>query len=244
MQLEAQMKRINILPQPTDVSCGPTCLHAVYDYYDDEMPLDKVIKEVKQVKGGGTLAVMLGNNALKRGYHATIYTYNLQVFDPTWFQGDVDLVAKLNEQLKYKPSKKLQQASEAYTQFLLAGGKIHFEELKPNLIKRILSKKIPILTGLSATYLYQSSREIPKYNVYHDTKGEPVGHFVVLGGYDKETRKALIADPLNPNPISDTNQYYMVDIQRVVNAILLGIVTYDANLLIIEPKKNAKTDNH
>lgn len=230
------MKPFNILAQPSDVSCGPTCLHAVYDYFEDSLLLDNVIKEVKQVKGGGTLAVMLGNHALKRGYTATIYTYNLQVFDPTWFQESTDLVAKLKEQLTYKHTKKLKQATKAYTQFLTAGGKILFEELRPALIKRILHKHIPILTGLSATYLYQSAREIAQTNEYHDTKGEPVGHFVVISEYDEVERKVLIADPLNPNPIKDKIQYYSVDVQRVVNAILLGIVTYDANLLVIHPK--------
>ncbi|MCB0494546.1 MAG: C39 family peptidase [Cyclobacteriaceae bacterium] len=232
----ADGKRINILAQPTDESCGPTCLQALYDFYDDHQELHDVIRQVKQVKGGGTLAVMLGNHALKRGYSATIYTYNLQVFDPTWFQSQTDLISKLKEQLSFKHTKKFKQATKAYTQFLSSGGEIVLEELRPGLLKKILSKNTPILTGLSATYLYQSAREIPKTNTYHDTKGEPVGHFVVIRGYDEKERKVLIADPLNPNPIKETIQYYSVDIQRVINAILLGIVTYDANLLIIQPK--------
>lgn len=48
----------------------------------------------------------------------------------------------------------------------------------------------------------------------------------------------LVADPLLANP-SRSNQY-MVSIDRVMCAILLGIVTYDANLLIIEPPKISK----
>jgi hypothetical protein len=44
----------------------------------------------------------------------------------------------------------------------------------------------------------------------------------------------MIADPLRPNPVSDS-RYYEAPIDRVVGAILLGILTYDANLLIIEP---------
>lgn len=243
MLLQDERKYIKILPQPTDESCGPTCLHAVYNYYDDFLELENVINEVAQVKGGGTLAVMLANHALPRGYNAKIYTYNLHVFDPTWFQNKVDLSAKLKEQSKYKKSKKLRQATKAYQQYINSGGELLYEELSPELLKTILRSKTPILTGLSATYLYQSAREIGAINVYHDTKGEPSGHFVVLCDYDEVLDKVLIADPLDPNPISDTNQYYAVDIQRVVNAILLGIVTYDANLLIIEPKHAAINHN-
>ena len=75
----------DILPQPDNMSCGPTCLHALYRYYGDELPLEAVIEQVESLEGGGTLAVLLACHALRRGYDATIYTYNLKVFDPTWF---------------------------------------------------------------------------------------------------------------------------------------------------------------
>jgi hypothetical protein len=230
-------KRVEIQPQPNDVTCGPTCLQAVYHYYEDQIDLKSVIREVRQFKEGGTLAVMLGNHALDRGYDATIYTYNLQVFDPTWFRSEISISKKLEEQRTFKMSKKLNQATDAYLRFISGGGLLEFQELSPELIRGILINRTPILTGLSATYLYNCSREIPEYNVYHDTKGEPVGHFVVITEYDRKNRRVGIADPLNPNPINDSIQYYAVDIQRLINSILLGIVTYDANLLVIQPRR-------
>ncbi len=42
-----------------------------------------------------------------------------------------------------------------------------------------------------------------------------------------------------PNPFSPTHQY-AASIDRVLCAILLGILTYDAKLLIIEPRKERK----
>ena len=75
----------DIQAQPDEVTCGPTCLQALYQYYNDPVPLKDVIREVKQLKNGGTMAVMLGNHALQRGFKAHIYTYNLNVFDPSWF---------------------------------------------------------------------------------------------------------------------------------------------------------------
>ena len=233
-KIDTKIKSFKILPQPTDESCGPTCLHAVYNYYDDETDINRLLKEVKQIKGGGTLAVMLANHALTRGYKATIYTYNLQMFDPTWFEGNTDISEKLTEQRQYKTSKRMQQATDAYLRFLSLGGQLKYEELNPELLENYLMDNIPILTGLSATYLYNSSREIPKYNVYHDTKGEPTGHFVVLSGLTNH--EVEIADPLNPTPIYNKQQYYKVPTRRVIHAILLGILTFDANLLILQPK--------
>tara|TARA_Y100000310_G_scaffold344711_1_gene458966 strand:- start:5234 stop:5845 length:612 start_codon:yes stop_codon:yes gene_type:complete len=203
------------------------------------MSLDQVISEVKTLKGGGTLAVMLGNHALARGYDATIYTYNLHMFDPTWFQGEVDLSAKLTEQLKYKTARKFQVAADSYLKFLSLGGQIKFQELNTKLIRMLLNEHKPILTGLSATYLYNCAREIGETNTYHDIQGEPTGHFVVVHGYDVTNKVAHIADPLEKNPISD-KQHYRVSLQRLINSILLGIVTYDANLLVLTPKNHGK----
>jgi hypothetical protein len=228
----------DIQAQPDEVTCGPTCLQALYRYYGDMIPLKEVILGVKQLKTGGTLAVMLGNHALKRGYKAHIYTYNLNVFDPTWFKESSEkMVRNLEEQMKFKSKRrKLLVASTAYIKFLQAGGRLHNSELDAELIKNYLKKGIPILTGLSATYLYGTPREIPQFDIYDSIKGEPAGHFVVITGYDEEKNCVFVADPMEPNPLGK-GQVYSVDFTRLINSIMLGIVTYDANLLIIEPKK-------
>ncbi|HKI85513.1 MAG TPA: peptidase-C39 like family protein [Thermoanaerobaculia bacterium] len=229
-----------ISPQPDDFTCGPTCLQAVYGYYGDPLPLRRVIREVSPLEGGGTLAVLLGCHALGRGYRAAIYTYNLHIFDPTWFANQkLDLRSRLEEQRRVKRSRKLRAETDAYLEFLDQGGIMRYEDLTPALIRRFLSRSIPILTGLSATYLYRSAREHGPESTPDDINGEPVGHFVVLSGYDPEEREVLVADPLLPNPVSKTH-IYRVGIDRLIGSILLGIVTSDANLLVIEPPRKRK----
>lgn len=231
----------DILSQPDDTTCGPTCLQAIYSYFGDNVPLGEVINSIDRLHHGGTLAVFLGCDALRRGFRVKLYTYNLLVFDPTWLEhGEVDIPAKLRAQMEYKKSRRLQQASRGYIEFLKLGGKICFEDLRPGLIRRYLKRNIPILTGLSSTYLYRSMREYGPEDDEDDLRGEPAGHFVVLCGYDRENRLIEVADPLHPNPSFPTNRY-SVTAERVINAILLGVLTYDANLLIIEPDgKKAK----
>jgi len=231
----------DIQAQPDEVTCGPTCLQALYQYYKDTVPLKDVIRDVKKLKTGGTLAVMLGNHALKRGYHAHIYTYNLNIFDPTWFKhSSRKMVGYLKEQMEFKyKRRKLQVASKAYVNFLEAGGELHYAELDEDLIKGYLKRSVPILTGLSATYLYGTPREIPQFDIYDSIKGEPAGHFVVITGYDEEKSCVYIADPMEPNPLGK-GQVYTVSFVRLINSIMLGIITYDANLLIIEPPKNKR----
>jgi hypothetical protein len=226
---------LDISVQPDDITCGPACLHSVYEYYGDSIPLQQVITEVKSLKGGGTLAVLLGNHALQRGYKATIYTYNLHMFDPTWFTENKVLAEKLQAQATIRNDEKLSFATQGYLEFLDRGGKLFFEDLTIGLIRKFLKKSIPILTGLSSTYLYRSVRENPSNDQDDDIAGTPTGHFVILSGYDKETREVLVADPYKMNPVSN-DHYYMVSIARLLGAILLGILTHDANLLIVEPK--------
>jgi hypothetical protein len=228
--------RLNILPQPDDTVCGPTCLHSVYRYFGDEQPLGDIIRQTPRLEDGGTLSVMLGCHALDRGYQADMYTFNLRVFDPTWFRlSPSEIMDKLEAQLAVKSSEKLQLASRAYQQFIGKGGRVHMQDLTGGLIRRYLVRNIPILTGLSSTYLYGDAREIGRTCQPDDVRGEATGHFVVLCGYDRQRRRVLVADPYLPNPLGE-GHYYEVTLERLVCAILLGVLTYDANLLILRPR--------
>lgn len=226
---------LEILPQPDETTCGPTGLHALYRYYGDDLPLAKVIDEVPTLPGGGTLGVLMACHALRRGYRATVFTYELQLFDPTWFSpGGPDIRDRLAAQMAAKDDPKLHLASRAYLEFLDLGGTLRFEDLTKTLIRGYLKRSIPIITGLCATYLYRTPREYGPGDEYDDVRGAPAGHFVVLCGYDRENRTVLVADPLQSNPVGQ-GQYYEVDLNRVICSILLGVTTYDANLLIIRP---------
>jgi hypothetical protein len=237
--METQLK-LDILPQPDNFTCGPTCLHALYRYHNIPLPLEQIIAEVPRLEGGGTIAVLLACHALKRGLDAIIYTYNLEVFDPTWFTPTAPPLAdRLKAQMAAKESPRLQSTTEAYLEFLRLGGQVRMEDLNSELIRKHLTRGIPILTGLSATFLYRDTREHLLKPVPDDIRGVPAGHFVVLCGYDRETRNVLVADPFMPNPLA-AKPHYELHIARVVNAILLGILTHDANLLVLQPKKTVK----
>jgi len=226
---------LRISAQPDGSTCGPTCLQAVYGYWGESVELAQVVAEVPQLEDGGTLAVLLACHALRRGYRARIHTYNLQLFDPSWFgaEAPVDLRAKLLAQKKVKPKRKLQFATDAYLDFLELGGELRMADLGEELLREHLEAGRPIVTGLSASWLYRCAREVGPEG-HDDVRGLSVGHFVILCGYQADERRVLVADPLCPNPFSEA-QIYTVDVDRLITAILLGILTYDANLLVITP---------
>ena len=235
-----------ISAQPTSSTCGPTCLHAVLAYHGDTHTLAEVIEGVPSLEFGGTLSVLLGNYALQQGYEAILYTYDLLAFDPSWFRpGAPPLADRLRAQMKVKTKPKLRMASEAYLEFLKRGGSIRMEDMTPALIRKYLKRSCPILVGLSSTYLYNERRELDDGR-QDDVAGKPQGHFVVLCGYDSDSRTVLVADPLQPNPLAKLEQRYEVDLDRVMCAIMLGIVTYDGNLLVIRPRSSPtpKSETH
>lgn len=228
---------VPIQPQPTDTSCGPTCLQAIYAYYGDHLPLGRLIAEIPSVEGGGTLAVTLGTHALRRGYEVVLYTSNLRVFDPSWFfPTPQDLAAKLRLQMQHRSGKR-RQAAYACLEFVEEGGEVRFEDLTEDLIRGHLRRETPILTGLSATYLYRTTREIPETGEDDDIRGEPLGHFVVLSGWHPRTRTVVVQDPYLENPLGPEHSYE-VPVVRLLNAILLGVLTYDGNLLVIRPPRS------
>jgi len=223
-------------PQPDDETCGPACLHGIYRYYGDDVPLAKIAAELRRLDNGGTLEVFLANHALQRGYRVTLLTYNLELFDPTWFGLPAEVIrARLKAQAAIKKGPRLQAATTGYDEFLRLGGTLELRDLEPSLLRKYLKRRVPVITGLSATYLYRDMRDIPETNQDDDIRGQPVGHFVVLTGYSKHPREVMIADPLLTNPLVGS-PYYAVKIHRLIGAILLGAVTYDANLVVIEPK--------
>jgi hypothetical protein len=236
---------VHILAQPDDETCGPTCLHAVYRYWGETLSLDEVVESTRSLNvaeaGRGTLAVMLGIHALSRGYLATLYTFNLHVFDPTWFDEDccatpAFLADKLRAQAEAKcvDDPRFRVATDSYLEFLERGGSIRFRDPTSRLIAGFIRDRLPVLTGVSATYLYRCAREFGPDDDYDDIRGQATGHFVVLHGYDPKTRRVTIADPLEDNPGFES-QRYTVSMDRLVPSIMLGVLTYDANLLVIEP---------
>jgi hypothetical protein len=206
-------------------------LAQVYRYYGYDKPIAHVIRETTRNPDGGTLAVYLGLAALANGFRATIHSYNLRVFDPSWRDLDPPaLVHKLRRRLQAVESMRLQRSLEAYIDFIGRGGRVRFEQLGKKLLVRILRQRRPILCGLSATYLYQREREFR--NRYDDIRGNPVGHFVVICGYHPRTDRFTVRDPSSHIPFSRSGKY-SVDAERLIAAILLGDMTYDADLLVL-----------
>ncbi len=63
----------------------------------------------------------------------------------------------------------------------------------------------------------------------------------MIAGYDRQKRSVLVVDPYDLHPYGPSHEYW-INIDRVLGAILLGIVTHDANLLLVYPPQAAPRD--
>jgi hypothetical protein len=223
------------LMQPDDVSCGPTSMMMVCHHHGDPITFEEASAAIERNEDGGTLAVHIGSAALARGYRARIWSWNMRLFDPTWKSlSHGELLEKTRARRRVVSRPRARYALGAYGTFLEGGGQVGFAELEPQLLVDILDKGRPILVGLSATYLYQMAREHPADNRTDDVGGDPVGHFLVISGYEDHGRRFVVKDPFRTSPLDATGSY-VVEAQRLLNAILLGQVTYDAVLLEMWP---------
>jgi hypothetical protein len=226
--------------QPDDVTCGPTCLRQVYDFYGFRIDMEDIVEALERNEDGGTLAVYLAMAALRSGFKSRLYTYDLQIFDPTWAKlPAAELVEKVRGRLAYLRDPKRRGAAVAYVRYLQMGGEITFEDLTASLLKTIIDRGHPVLAGLSATYLYGFERErwdeASGRLVIDDIAGDPVGHFVVISGYDDFGRRLTVLDPFEHVPASEDGRV-IVSADRLINAIMLGDITYDAVLLELWPQ--------
>ena len=118
-----------------------------------------------------------------------IYTFNLTVFDPSWFGGKVDIGERLLLQRAEKiHDPHVQELTASYVEFLRLGGHLRLTDLSRYLLLGILRRLRPIITGLSSTYLYRATREYGPHDEPDDIRGTPGGHFVVLAGYNRPER--------------------------------------------------------
>ena len=196
---------------------------------------------MRRVEGGGTLDVLLACHALRRGYAATIYTYNLQLFDPTWFRPRKPIWRDLRfSKWSTSPRPNYGWPPRAYLEFFERGGQLRFEDLTGSLIRKYLSRSIPVLTGLSATYLHRAAANTDRLASLTACAASRRGILSSSAATTRRRREVLVADPLPPIPCRRQplcGQHGSCDLR-----ILLGIVTYDANLLIIEPRNSANKE--
>jgi hypothetical protein len=221
------------LAQQDEVSCGAACLAQVLHYYGIEASQTELAERIRRTEEGGTLAVFIGLLAQDLGLRVRLHPLGLRHFDPTWW--NLSRRAILQKLTARGEALGMSEELEGWITLLERGGKVGFGPLERQRLVRILARHRPVIAGLSATWLYRETRHDPSTNQPDDVAGQPVGHFVVVTGYERRGRRFLINDPYPDIPLG-AEGVYTLPARRLITAILMGDATRDAVLLEIWPK--------
>jgi len=79
---------IHILPQPDDETCGPTCLHAVYRFWGEDIGLDEAMPShpewtptLRRMLGAGTLSSRIRSCVPPAPSRSALHTVYAEIAD-------------------------------------------------------------------------------------------------------------------------------------------------------------------
>ncbi|MFH1385599.1 MAG: hypothetical protein ABIG65_00960 [Patescibacteria group bacterium] len=193
--------------QITPYSRIPACLQEVFGFYKKHISQEKIMGSSLNPKLGMSLpeaGIFVG----KYGFTSSIIVNNIEIFDPTWFNLDEK---KLTENLKLRRryvGKYYKYLIDLYLKYIKSGGKIKFDTIGANLLKKCLSRDIPIIMELASTFLYKKAKSGKPGSFNEPFDGEVEGHGVVIAGFDGN--KFKIIDPnIKNNPYSKNGIYWI-----------------------------------
>jgi len=215
--------------QPTNVTCGPTSLRMVMNYYDKPVSQEEIMRHFTLYPGIGVLDPHMAMAAMDYGFKVKTISYNYRVIHPAWEKLPPDsLLAKLQAYLPQIKNYKDSVAAAGYIQYLKRGGRIEFQPLDRVLIVNYLKQGMPVIAALDMEYLYAGTI------AWSAGKPEHATHFVVIHGYNAAKDEFEISDPWYEVIIPNENGHYFAPAARVLTAILLGFQVNDGDLIIVE----------
>lgn len=228
-----------ITEQTTDYNCGPTVLSAVLNHFNIAVSPDEISNNLRYfTEEHGTFITCLGMYALEKNLDATIYTYDLDVFDLTWNNGTDELLYHLNKMLlKCNTEDEMKRlAIQYYIEFLKNGGHI---EICPDFnftFNNIFSKERAVIAGVSSQILYRGSRinDNGDYDIY----GKQEGHFIIAEPAVNASYMGIvdISDPYGlKSKYGKLN--YSITFDTFVQAVLQSTHTHDGAWLEITKQK-------
>jgi hypothetical protein len=223
---------IKSFTQPDDCSCGLCCLKIVLSFLGREVPFDALEKMMPPLYDIGLYDSQIGKTALDLGFSSTIYTYNYRIFHPIWNRLDRGaLIGKLliKQSCAMTPYQAL--AAQCYILYLQEGGDLFFYPLSKEMIIAHLAQGLPVIAALDMSFLYDCTAFYDEFSEHRAT------HFIVIHGYNPEDHTFHVSDPWHSIPLPHDKGQYIIDADRVINAIFLGEYWNDASILVIQQKR-------
>jgi len=217
--------------QTDDISCGLCCLRMVMLYHGKDVTLEHLKEIMPPHQDIGLYDSQVGLAAIKLGFTVTIFSYNYRIFHPLWNHLDrEELIQKLQLKKRIDNSPQLTFPVESYIEFLKGGGNLLFYPLSKEMVLAHFDHELPLIVALDMSFLYDCvdfQDEI--------TNSRPT-HFVVLHGYDLGRNTFDVTDPWYNIPFPHENGHYLLDADRIINAIMIAQDKHDSAVIVIQKK--------
>ena len=226
--------RLEMSPQPDKRTCGLSCLQSVYGYFDKRIDVCVLARAVPLIGGGGTWAVSLAVDALRRGFDVT-----LCVLSPT-----SAAKAACRDPAERRPV----FASSAvpaidlhaqYTRFFELGGRLIYESFSWSNAARLLERNGPLILGVRVPDLYRSPGRSDALAFCSRNGSWRHAHFIVLSAFNSECGTAEIWDPC-PNDRTGLCRPSIMPAADLERAVEASLDELDAHILAVRPKPEAR----
>lgn len=231
--------KIQAIRQQT-AECAQTAAAQTLSFFEPSITADQIVAAVpvyinergeKVGTSPGHLAAYIAN----KGYTATAYIFDTELFDRSW-QGmeSAQVVQSLRRRQQHIPAnawlaKYHQVLVDGWEQFQQAGGRFEFPMLSVSLLRQLLDGG-PLLTNVNSTYFNGGPKR--RYDIAADAfvddviGGVSLTHTMTCAGY--KDGKFLIIDP---DPPEGTAQHRWENSDHVI-ASIMAAQTESINLLV------------
>ena len=206
--------------QIINYSCMPACLQQVFNYYKKSISQKEILNSLK-IPGRGMSIPRAGMYTIERGFNPIIVSNNIYIFDPAWFDlNKTELIKKLVKRKRFIDEYGQSVISD-YLAYLKAGGKIEFNTVCSDLIKKYLIQGKPIVIELASNYLYKKSKSSKQGKFDDPVRGKIDGHGVVVAGFSKSKFKIIDPDSKS-NPYSKNGIYWVIEEDLIMSFSVLN----------------------
>lgn len=166
---------VPLLKQPTNKTCGNTCLRIVLSYYGYEISEETISKSIGKDNKGETWLTELGWFAKTLALKPTCYAYNLYLTNPSKDKYLLPraLANKFERQRKNLKDKWFSGLAKSTAKAVRSGVSYIIKKPDKELFKSYLRQSVPLILSVNYISLY-------------DKQGDPFeGHDIVLNGFEK-----------------------------------------------------------
>jgi hypothetical protein len=206
---------VPLVKQKDKNGCGAAGMSMIYKFFGVNLSQEEIIKKIGGLTRWGSFTVDHALMANELGFSTTVYSYNLEYYDPSDSKlSRKELIKKTGELIKKE--NRQYNIRELKSILKVLRSDVSYEMRIPTLnsIKKFLDKRIPVVVAVNSAVLFEKKKDLRW------------GHFLALTGYEKN--RFYYNDPHGiKGTISD---------EKLIFALSNNVFDSSAYLLVIKPK--------